>query len=326
MNGFDFPVFPSPRAEARAAGPGAGAGVHGRRPPAGAELDQAFRAVSVEDAVFFELDLGGARGGDGPLPASPRPPSDATVVLQVYVVVTGSCRASVAGEPPIALEAGDVLLLSEAAPSIDATGGRAEVIGGRIACTAAVLEPLLQRLPKLIQLRRAPDARFELLARLALSESRARSAGGACALSRLSELFVIDVVRRHWAASPPTDGVWLGLRHDSLRRVLAQIHDRPAHDWSLDELARAGGMSRSVLAERFAEALGVPPMQYISRRRIQIAAGLLASTSLSLAEIATRVGYGSETALSRAYKRCVGVPPAEWRREKRARPELRPLA
>jgi AraC-like DNA-binding protein len=211
-----------------------------------------------------------------------------------------------------------VLLLWGTETNFEAPSARAELIGGLMSCATRAIEPLLQTLPRVIHLPRAPDARFEALARLALHESSARSAGGACVMSCLGELLVIDILRRHWAASPPTETARLGLRHDSVRRVLTQIHDRPAHDWSLDALARAAGMSRSVLSERFTAAVGVPPMQYVSQRRMELAAGLLSSTSLNLAEIAARVGYGSEAALSRAYKRCVGVPPAEWRRGRRA--------
>jgi len=95
------------------------------------------------------------------------------------------------------------------------------------------------------------------------------------------------------------------------------MHDRPAHDWSLDELAREAGMSRSVLAERFTHFVGVAPMQYLAQWRMKLGATLLSGTSASLAEIAEQVGYGSEAALSRAYKRWVGVAPADWRRCKR---------
>jgi AraC-like DNA-binding protein len=91
----------------------------------------------------------------------------------------------------------------------------------------------------------------------------------------------------------------------------------PTHDWSLDELAHEVGISRSVLAERFTHFVGVPPMQYLAQWRMQLASSLLSSTSMSLAEIAEKVGYGSEAALSRAYKRWVGVAPADWRRGKR---------
>jgi AraC-like DNA-binding protein len=129
----------------------------------------------------------------------------------------------------------------------------------------------------------------------------------------------IDVVRRYISTLPPENVGWLaGLRDDGVGRALAKLHDRPIHEWTLDDLAREVGMSRSVLAERFAHFVGIPPMQYLAQWRMQLAASLLSSTSLGLAEIAERVGYGSEAALSRAYKRFAGVAPADFRRGKRA--------
>src|SRR5207237_2939172 len=127
------------------------------------------------------------------------------------------------------------------------------------------------------------------------------------------------VVRRHLATLPPEQRGWLsGLRDEQIGRALGKLHTRPAHPWTLEELAGEVGMSRSVLAERFTHFVGVPPMQYLAQWRMQLAATLLSSTSMGLAEIAERIGYGSETALSRAYKRWVGVAPADWRRGKRS--------
>jgi AraC-like DNA-binding protein len=131
----------------------------------------------------------------------------------------------------------------------------------------------------------------------------------------LSELLFVEVVRRYVAALPNEDAGWLsGLRDESVGRALQKLHERPAHQWSLEELAKETGMSRSMLAERFAHFVGVPPIQYLTQWRMQLAASLLRTTSATLAEIADRVGYGSEAALSRAFKRGVGVAPAAYRR------------
>jgi AraC-like DNA-binding protein len=100
---------------------------------------------------------------------------------------------------------------------------------------------------------------------------------------------------------------------------LEQIHRRPEHAWSLGELAKQAGLSRSLLAERFAELVGLPPIQYLAQWRIQLAASLLRSGMSSVAEVAERVGYGSEAALSRAFKRCVGVAPSRYRQGRQLR-------
>jgi AraC-like DNA-binding protein len=152
------------------------------------------------------------------------------------------------------------------------------------------------------------------LVELAVAESNQERAGGECVLSKLSELLFVEVVRRYIAQMPPeTVGWFAGMRDENVGRALQRLHERPSHDWSLEELGKECGLSRSVLAERFAQLVGVPPIQYLAQWRIQLAASLLRSGKSSLAEIADRVGYGSEAALSRAFKRQVGVAPAFYR-------------
>ena len=125
---------------------------------------------------------------------------------------------------------------------------------------------------------------------------------------------LLEMVRAHLLTVAPEQTTWLGgLRDDGVGRALGKLHLRPAHPWTLRELGRQAGLSRSALAVRFEQAIGIPPMRYLARWRIQLAAALLAGTAMRLAEIAERVGYGSETSLSRAFKRLVGVAPASWR-------------
>jgi AraC-like DNA-binding protein len=203
-------------------------------------------------------------------------------------------------------------------------GERAAIICGFLGCDARPFNPLLSALPRVIRIpRRAEDGGvLEQLVRLALAESTAGSAGGEAMLARLSELMFVEVVRRYLATLPAENVGWLaGLRDDGVGRALGKLHERPAHAWSLEELAREVGSSRSVLAERFTHFVGVAPMQYLAQWRMQLAATSLSTTTMSLAQIAEQVGYGSEAALSRAYKRAVGVAPAEWRRGKRSEGE-----
>ncbi len=272
-------------------------------------------------------------------------------VIEYHVVTHGSCWGGIVGEAPVRLETGDVIafpqgdahVISSApgmrgaidrdsyrAPSASrrlpvrvemAGDGRdpARIICGFLGCDARPFNPLLATLPRTLHVR--ANGAGDLLGKLtelALAESEAPRAGGECTLSRLSELMFVEVVRRYLSALPPESVSWLaGLRDESIGRVLGKLHNQPARDWSLDELAREVGLSRSALAERFAQFVGVPPMQYLAQWRMQLASTLLSGTTLSLAEISQRVGYGSETALSRAYKRWVGVSPAHWRRQRR---------
>jgi len=136
-------------------------------------------------------------------------------------------------------------------------------------------------------------------------------------LGRLSELMFVEAVRRHLESLPAEQTGWLaGLRDRFVGRALNLLHGDPARAWTLAELAKETGVSRSALAERFTHLLGQPPMQYLAHWRMQIAATLLASDSSNIRRIAAEVGYDSEAAFSRAFKKLVGMPPAAWRRSR----------
>ncbi len=129
----------------------------------------------------------------------------------------------------------------------------------------------------------------------------------------------IDVVRRYLVTMPAEKAGWLaGLRDPFVGKALSLLHGRPAHAWTIEELAKEVGQSRSVLAERFTELVGTPPMQYLARWRMQIASELLSGGNKNLAGIAAEIGYESEASFGRAFKKMIGVPPSVWRR--RAQP------
>jgi len=143
-------------------------------------------------------------------------------------------------------------------------------------------------------------------------------------LSRLSELLFVEVIRAYTAGLGPDQVGWFaGLRDPVVGAALQKLHEHPAQSWTLVRLAKEAGASRTILAERFSRLMGMPPMQYLARWRVQMAANLLRTTSLGLAEIAERVGYGSEPALSRAFKRSLAVAPATYRRGAAADPNER---
>jgi len=203
--------------------------------------------------------------------------------------------------------------------SLSGGGDRTKVVCGYLGCDARPFNPMLSALPRMIHMRAGSDGVLRRLVELALAESSTPSAGSDAALSRVSELLFVEVVRRYVATLPPENVGWFaGLRDESIGRALQKVHQRPAHAWSLEELAKEVGVSRSLLAERFTYFVGVPPMQYLAQWRIQLTASLLRTTTASLAEISERVGYGSEAALSRAFKRWVGVAPTAYRRGKAA--------
>jgi AraC-like DNA-binding protein len=125
----------------------------------------------------------------------------------------------------------------------------------------------------------------------------------------------VEAVRMHLDSLPAEQTGWLsGLRDRHIGRALTLMHGNAAHPWTIEELSHEVGLSRSAFADRFMHFVGQPPLHYLTQWRMQVAAGLLASPSASIAAIASDVGYGSEAAFSRAFKKLVGMPPAAWRR------------
>lgn len=202
---------------------------------------------------------------------------------------------------------------------LDGGGGeRATVACGFIGCDARPFNPLIATLPRLLHVRAAGgrDGIAEFV-RLAVVESNHKRPGGEALLERLSEMLFVEIVRRHLAELPDGQSGWLaGLRDRLVGRALALMHDRPAEPWTVESLADKVGLSRSSLHERFVQLLGQPPMTYLTQWRMQMASGLLAGTSASVASIALDVGYASEAAFSRAFRRATGLPPAAWRRQR----------
>lgn len=317
-------------------------------------LSDVLRAVRLTGAVFFSVDASSPWVAEAPAAreVAPHIMPGAEHVIEYHVVTAGACWSGLIGGSPIRLEAGDVIVFPQgdahvvsSAPGMRGTpdlsihrrpvghqlpilineggGGPdgARLVCGFLGCDARPFNPLLATLPRVLHLRRRDpdDGLIAQFITLAVSESGARTSGSECVLARLSELMFVEVVRRYVATLPPEQTGWLaGLRDPTVGRALAHLHDRPADQWTLDSLAKASGASRSMLAERFVHFVGLPPMQYLAQWRMQLAAGLLLGGGSGMADIADQVGYGSEAAFSRAFKKIVGVPPAAWRQGIRA--------
>jgi len=145
-------------------------------------------------------------------------------------------------------------------------------------------------------------------------EASEKRMGGSGILSKLGELMFAELVRRYVESLPEQSRGWLGgLRDRAVGRALNLIHAEPRRDWTLNELAKEAGLSRSAFAERFTSFVGIPPMQYLQKWRLQIAASRLLGSGAGIAAIAADVGYDSEAAFSRAFKRVIGQSPADWR-------------
>jgi AraC-like DNA-binding protein len=149
-----------------------------------------------------------------------------------------------------------------------------------------------------------------------VNEARAARPGNAAILGRLTELMFVEILREYMQRLPANQGGWLsGVNDPYVGRALRLMHEDPVRDWTVDELAREAAVSRSVLAQRFTELVGEAPMRYLAGWRMQLAKQMMRDGTGNIQDIATRVGYESEAAFSRAFKRATGSPPAAWRRE-----------
>lgn len=277
-------------------------------------------------------------------------------VIAYHAVAQGACWAGIPGGPSVRLAAGDVVMFPHGDAHVvsSAAGLRGAsdtpwfdgmpidrlplriaynglqvqpterldaetmIVCGFLGCDLQPFNPLVAALPRLLHLPAdADNAWVANFTRQAVAESNARRPGGEAMLARMSEMMFVDAVRRYADQLPAHSTGWLaGLCDRFVGRALALMHAQPAQHWTLDELGRAVGLSRSALHERFAALIGVPPMQYLAQWRMQAAALLLLETRGTVASIALDVGYESEAAFARAFKRAVGTPPAAWRRER----------
>lgn len=274
-------------------------------------------------------------------------------VVSYHIVTGGACWAAVQGEPVVRLEAGDILVVPHGDPYVmssapglrsDASGEAvldffrqltagpipqmvseggdgprcAELVCGFLGCDVRPFNPVLHALPRLIHLQRSSGApeedRLTQLIAFAVEESRERRAGARCVLLRLSEILFVEVVRRCLESLPAERGWLAGLRDPVVGHALRVMHERPGAPWTLDALARDAGASRSALADRFTQVVGEPPMHYLARWRMQLAARRLEDGTAKVSAVALEVGYDSEAAFSRAFKKIVGASPAAWRR------------
>jgi AraC-like DNA-binding protein len=193
------------------------------------------------------------------------------------------------------------------------------IICGFFSCDARPFNPLLESLPRFMRFSRnmasgSPPSLLDQFIQFATAETGNKRAGSQSVLNRLSELMFVEVVRLHMDQLGNSNTGWLaGLRDPLVGRALTLLHGRPGHTWTLEELASKAATSRSALADRFTQIVGCPPMQYLTQWRMQLAAKRLADPSVKVATVAHEVGYESEAAFSRAFKKFVGRSPGQWR-------------
>ena len=316
-------------------------------------LSEMLKAVRLTSGIFLEVEftapwcIDSAPGDEDIAHILP----NAEHVSLYHLVTEGRCKAKLPGPgPSVELEAGDLILFPHGdghllgsdlhvapldpvplmEPSPD--GGPAHIryggggaltrfVCGYLACDKRTCKPLLNALPRMLKvsLGGSPAAAWiESTVKRAALETRAPSAGGDVVLARLAELLFVEGLREYVRSLPESQHGWLaGLRDPHVGRALALLHADPARDWAVETLAQETGLSRSALADRFVALIGEPPMQYLTGWRMALAAQALSTGNDAVARIAERVGYESEAAFNRAFKREFGTPPAAWRRAAR---------
>jgi AraC-like DNA-binding protein len=311
-------------------------------------LSEVLRVVRLVGAIFIRAKFTAPWCYHSPHAASIAPllePGAERVVI-FHLITEGECFVELGDQPPVHLGAGDVVIFPQgdahrmtSAPGLaPAAGSRLDLVLSRrprqivyggggattrlvcgyLACDARFARMLLAGLPAVLKVNvRGSNAGvwLEASVRYALSEARSPRPGGAGVLAKLAEVLFIEVLRLYINEQSEGRTGWLaGVGDRIVGAALRELHKRPAHAWTLEELARAAGTSRSVLAERFQCLVQVSPMQYLTQWRMLLASNLLCRSNAPLSRIAADVGYQTDTAFSRAFRREFGSPPATWRR------------
>lgn len=313
-------------------------------------LSEALKSVRMTGAIFFNAEFTRPWGFQAAARQAASVLAPGTERLVPYhLVIEGEATAQIDGETSVSLAAGDIVLvphgdahtLSSGSPSalIDSASLLAKFLAGDVSltrhdgggdattrfvcgyfgCERNAERLFLAGLPPMIKLNVRGDpagAWLENSIRYLVSEAESDRPGRMVMLSKLGEALFVETLRRYMEQLPVEQTGWLaGARDPIVGAVLALLHSKPCHPWTTSELAAQAGASRSVIVERFARFLGEAPHVYLARWRLQLAARLLETTRKTVVQIAGEVGYESEAAFNRAFKREFGAPPARYRKQ-----------
>ena len=316
-------------------------------------LSETLKVVKLQGAIFYNGEFSSPWSFCSPPShtVAPYVAPGAGHVIIYHLLTQGRAFARLVDGERIALEAGDLVIfphgdehiIENGSPTktvdlvkelaqiianglkVSRFGGGGEVtrfICGFMACDPQLSQVFLSGLPPVFKVSIRDDASgrwLENSIRFSVNAADSSVAGGEAVLAKLSEVLFVETLRAYIAQLPVEQTGWLaGARDSEVGKTLALMHRNPAHPWTIAALAKEAGVSRSVLAERFRYYLNQSPMAYLTRWRLQLGAQMLASTSHSVAQIAAEVGYESEAAFNRAFKRDFTVPPARFRSQSRS--------
>jgi AraC-like DNA-binding protein len=235
-----------------------------------------------------------------------------------HIMENGPCAKTIDDSE----QAAQVLALGLKLCRIGGGGELTKLVCGYMACEPRLSQVFLSGLPPVFKVNIREDSSgkwLENTIRFSVDQAEQSRAGGEAVRAKLSEVLFVETLRAYISQLPPEQTGWLaGARDAEVGKTLALMHRKPDHPWTLADLAKESGLSRSVLAERFRHYLGETPMAYLTHWRLQLGAEMLGSTSYAVAQIAAEVGYESEAAFNRAFKREFNAPPARFRTQHRA--------
>jgi AraC-like DNA-binding protein len=325
-------------------------------------FSEILNGVKLSGAVFFSAEFSAPWGFSAPaskVVAEQVAPSAAHLVLY-HLLIDGVGFVEMEDGEAVALVPGDIVIFPHGDPHhmssgkaarppfpnygitpkirardlspLRAGGGGAvsRFVCGYMTCDPHLSRPILNGLPQVFKVNVRTDSAghwLETSMMHLVEEAVSGRVGSEAMLAKLSEALFVDTLRRYVDGLPEQQNGWLaGARDPVVGRSLALLHGRVAHPWTIAALADEVGISRSALVERFSRYLCEPPMAYLTRWRLQLAAESLQKTSRGVADIATDVGYQSEAAFSRAFRREFGQPPGRYRSDyKNSRQDTRAI-
>jgi AraC-like DNA-binding protein len=316
-------------------------------------LSEVLKVVKLQGALFFNGEFSAPWSVRSvPCELARHLAQGSEHVVEYHLLTDGRATVRLENGGRLALTAGDIVMLPhghphvlENGPAVTTTdnsdqlaevlsqglklwrlGGGGEVtrfVCGYMSCEPRLSQVFLSGLPSVFKVNIRQDASGRWLEdsiRYSVDTADVPRAGGEAVLAKLSEVLFVEALRAYITHLPPEQTGWLaGARDAEVGKTLALMHRDPAHPWTLASLAKEAGISRSVLAERFRHYLNETPMAYLTHWRLQLGAQMLASTSYSVAQVAAEVGYESEAAFNRAFKREFNLPPARFRTQSRTR-------